>query len=168
MEEHQNAAETETVSAPFTYEKAEWQWQSALEAYCSQFQKTPDALTEADENQIWEYAGNHMAFFLTWLILHDGLGEMHQDAVQDMEAVKAKRMTGADFLMQHCDMVLCREDIAEHMLPFVDAYYEPQYLHDYGDYMKEAVLCTAFSWTDYEGFADKLDAAYRTYTGQEK
>lgn len=60
-------------------DKAEWQYDSAQKEYCEKFGKTPDSLTEQEQDIIWEYAGNHIAFFITWLVRHDYLGEMHYE-----------------------------------------------------------------------------------------
>ncbi len=155
----------ETPAEPFCADKAKWQWHSAVECYCEQFHKEPDQLTDEDEIIVWEFAGNHIAFFLTWLIRHDFLGEIHLNADESpaIEAVKQKTMTGAAFFSQYCDMVLCREDMAQCILPFVDAYYETNYLKDYGDYMQEKTLSVAFSWEDYAAFEPILEERYAAY-----
>ncbi len=164
-----NAVEAKAVSEsvirntvePFRVDKAEWQWDSAMENYCKQVGKSSDSLSDEDIEKIWQYAGHHIAFFLTWLIRHDFLGEDYgEEEANEIEAVKNKTITGHEFLEKYCDMVLCRKDISEKVLLFVDSYYETQYLKDYGNYMKEKVLSVAFSWEDYDGFEPVLDKAY--------
>lgn len=78
----------------FSADKAQWQWDSAMEIYCEQTGKNPDDLTEQDGDIIWEYSGNHIAHFLTWIIKNDLLSDMHDDVPEDIEAVKAETMTG--------------------------------------------------------------------------
>ena len=149
---------------PFVADKAEWQWDSALEFYCEDTGVEPDAVQEEHEDQIWERAGNHIAFFLTWLIRHDGLSSWHcQEDGDDIQAVKQKEMTGADFLANNCDMVLSREDIAKKFLSFVDAYYESRYMDDYTDFMGDNTLSATFSWEDYERFEPVLNRVYEAY-----
>ena len=46
-------------------DKAEWQYDSAMKEYCEATGKQQAELTSADQDTIWEYAGNHIAFFLT-------------------------------------------------------------------------------------------------------
>ncbi|MDO4155236.1 MAG: hypothetical protein Q4D37_00480 [Oscillospiraceae bacterium] len=162
---NENTNNAGTSAKPFHTDKAKWQWDSAMEYYCKRLDKNPDSLTDEDEVIIWECAGNHMAFFLTWLIRHDFLGEIHLEAEEApaIEAVKQKTMTGAAFFSQYCDMVLCREDMAACILPFVDAYYETNYSKDYCNYMQEKTLETPFSWEDYEAFEPILDKRYAAY-----
>lgn len=60
-------------------DKAEWQYDSAMKEYCEATGKQQAELTSADQDTIWEYAGNHIAFFLTWLIRRDLLGDFHHE-----------------------------------------------------------------------------------------
>ncbi len=60
-------------------DKAEWQYDSAMKEYCEATGKKQEELTPADEVTIWEYAGNHIAFFITWLTRHDLLGDLHHE-----------------------------------------------------------------------------------------
>lgn len=160
--ENEGADVIKKAVTPFHADKAKWQWESAMEFYCKQRGKSPDSITEEDHEMIWEYAGNHIAFFLTWLIRRDFLSDdLREDSDEsDIIAVKNKSMSGAEFLSKNCDMVLCRDDISEKVLPFMDSYYETQYLDYYGEYMKNKVLSTGFSWDDYEEFESILDQAY--------
>ena len=147
-------------------DKAEWQYDSAMKEYCEQTGKTPDTLTDADEKVIWEYAGNHIAFFMTWLIRHDLLGEIHhedEEEESDLQDVKDQKKTGMYILSTYCDMVFTDEDISEEALPFMEDYYEHQYLHDYGEVLREKVLAAGFSWDDYLKLEPIIDAAYKKF-----
>lgn len=156
--EKKNTAKTQKPLEKFSVDKAQWQWDSALENFCEQTQKSNDSLTEEDESVIWEYAAHHIAFFLTWLLRHDYLSEMHYNEYkQDIEAVKAKTMTGMEYLVTNCDMVLCKNDISDEVLVFVDTYYDVNYLSDYSDYMEDRALSTIFLWEDYERFEPILN-----------
>ena len=60
----------------FVHDKAEYQWESAVEEYCALHEidredLNLDELGEETEKVIWEFAGNHIAFFLIWLIQND-------------------------------------------------------------------------------------------------
>ena len=150
-----------------SFDKAEWQYDSARESYCEKYNKNPDSLTDEDEKTIWEFVGNHMAFFITWLIRHDLLGDLHhEDDVEenDLAAVKKQEKTGMDRLSKYCDMAFTDEDVCDEAAPFVEEYYNSSYLKDYcnciGD---EKVLSTTFSWEDYFKVEPVLDQAYKEY-----
>ncbi|MBP5309892.1 MAG: hypothetical protein ILN61_03110 [Lachnospiraceae bacterium] len=147
-------------------DKAEWQYDSAMKEYCDITDKQQGELTSDDENTIWEYAGNHIAFFITWLIRHDLIGDLHHEDAEeetDLEEVKEQKKTGMFILGKYCDMVLTDEDISEVALEFVEEYYEKQYLNDFGTVMDGKILCVGFSWDDYLKVEPFIDAAYKKY-----
>ena len=73
---------------PFEWDKAKYQWDSSAEEYCRQFNKTMDELEADDYDVIDEYAANHIAFFLTWIIQN---GFYSTDAPEDiLEAAEAE------------------------------------------------------------------------------
>jgi hypothetical protein len=150
-------------------DKAEWQYDSAKKFYCEKFGKDPEALTEDDEEIIWDYAGNHIAFFITWLIRRDLIGNLHleDDAEkQDLDAVRNMQKTGMDIFRKYCDMKFTEEDVAESALPFVQKYYEDGYTGDYCDQIGDSkVLTTAFSWSDYLKVESAIDQAYMDFEG---
>ena len=49
---------------PFTRDKAEWQYESAMLLYCNATGKQPEELEESDTDIIWENACNHCSMFL--------------------------------------------------------------------------------------------------------
>lgn len=144
-------------------DKAEWQYDSAQQYYCEQTGKKPEELTEQDAEIIWDYAGNHIAFFITWLLRHDLLGDIHNEddiESEDIEAVKNQEKTGMDIFRKYCDMAFTDEDVSDLVMDFVNEYYDKQYLKDYGEYMRDKVLSTGFSWDDYLGFEPVIDRAF--------
>lgn len=165
---YQNKEKANFDVESFTEDKAEWQYDSAQKEYCRQTGKSPAELTEQDEKIIWDYAGNHIAFFITWLLRHDYLGEMHYKNAheqKDIEAVKKQEKTGMDILRQYCDMRFTKEDVADQIIVFVEDYYEKDYVDDYSDYMGKKVLATDFSWDDYLAFEPILNSAFNCYCG---
>lgn len=176
-ESESESAETRTPEfsvCRFDSDQAEYQWDTALEKYCEEFNRSPEELTDEDEKIVWEYAGNHLAFFLTWIIQNDFIGELHEELgdEDDIEAVKREELRGIDFLMNNCDNMMTREDFSDEILDFVDAYYEENYMSDYSDFMEDKldkpVLGTAFSWEDYNAFKPVLDNAYKSYQNYKK
>jgi len=149
-------------------DKAEWQYDSAMKEYCEATGKKQEELTSADEDTIWEYAGNHIAFFITWLIRRDLLGDFHhedEEEEKDLREVKDQKKTGMYILRKYSDMVLTDEDISEDILGFVEDYYENQYLNDFVTAMDGKILSVSFSWDDYLKVEPLIDAAYRKYKG---
>lgn len=150
-------------------DKAEWQYDSAMKEYCELTGKKHSELVSADEDIIWEYSGNHIAFFLTWLIRHDLLGEFHHEDAEEeamLQEVKDQKKTGMDILSKYCDMVLTDEDVSEDALDFVEDYYDKQYLNDFGAVMDGKILCVSFSWDDYFSVEPYIDEAYKKFYGQ--
>lgn len=147
-------------------DKAEWQYASAQKEYCEKTGKTPDELTEQDEEIIWDYAGNHIAFFVTWLLRHDFLGGLHTEDEREakfIEAVKDQEKSGMDFFRKYCDMSFTEEDVSFLVSDFVRDYYSNDYFDDYCDHMDGKILTTAFSWDDYLGLEPVIDKAFERY-----
>ncbi|WP_310601533.1 DUF7832 domain-containing protein [Anaerosporobacter sp.] len=164
-QEHNNENER---NKKFEYDKSEWYWDSASERFCEEQNKTQEELTDEDNARIWEYAGNHIAFFVTWLIENDFyFGDGEDFFKEDLKLVKERKMTGKEFLTDNCDEVLSRGDICEEVLEFVDRYYIDKYMADYSDFVEEkikkSVYGIAFSWEDYDGVRKVIDDAYREH-----
>lgn len=145
-------------------DKAEWQYDTAMKIYCENTGKKPEELTEDDQEIIWEYSGNHIALFITWLIKHDYMGEIHHEEKSEeaeLEAVKNQEKTGMDILRKYCDMRFTQEDVSDNALFFVQDYYENKYMNDYSDMMGESkILSTGFSWDDYLKIEPVIDEAF--------
>lgn len=159
---------TNTVK-PFAGDKAKYQWDSSAKEYCRQFNKSIEELELVDYNIIDEYSGNHIAFFLTWIIQNGfyDLVDTPKEIAEAIEAVNSERMTGIDFLMHYCDGVLSREDLDPGIYEFVDMYYEPDYLNDYTRFVENGLhkkaLGIRFSWEEYDRFKHIIDNAYAKY-----
>ncbi len=156
----------------FMHDKAEYQWESALEEYCAlhgitQEELNLDELDEEAETVIWEFAGNHIAFFLIWLIQNDFFKVEEVDE-EGCSLIREEKINGVDFLMNYCDGVLPSILMKDEILDFVDEYYEGQgYFRDYCGFiekeMGETVLRVRFSWEMYHQFAPVIDNAYKAY-----
>ncbi len=59
------------------FDKADYYCEKAREAYCQTAAKGESSLTEDDEYEITRRAGNHIGFFLTWIVRRGFAGEMH-------------------------------------------------------------------------------------------
>lgn len=54
--------------------------------------------------------------FLTWVIDNGFYGNIHYEASDDIQLVKARKMTGTEFLAKHCDYRLSDEDFSPEIL----------------------------------------------------
>ena len=137
-------------------DRADWHWESAENEFRETHGITSE-LTQEQINQIWLLAGNHIGLFIQWIIDRGFEGE---DAVpEDCAKVRARQMTGTEYLMIDCDGKLWESDIREDVLPFVMAYYYDE-SGEYVDYNKPRF------WIDMNEFLlevipkDKYDQAF--------
>ncbi len=120
-----------------------------------------------------ENGGTHIGMFLAWAI-HRGLeGEvLREDFADELAAVRARRMTGRQFLFECCDGKLTRDDFSDDGNAFATAYYESEdeewgYMPDYAqlfDGQGETLYHVADSWENFDRMAaiiDKRLAEYR-------
>lgn len=161
------------MAKKFDFDKAQWQWESACDIYCKQFNKEKTKLTEEDNNIIFNYGANHISFFLTWLIDNDFLSPLHRDEKnKDIDLVKNRKMTGFEYLQEYCDLVLSREDMARKIVKFSDYFYD-DYIYEYCNAMEKdlgrEVLGCCFDWKDYEYIRKNvIDVAYGKFLEEKK
>ena len=153
-------------SQPFKADKAEWQYETAMEYYCIETGKMREELTQEDADIICERACNHLSMFLTWAIIKGHCGKVHLE--EEPDAVRQlinMEISGTDFFIKYCDCKLWREDLSETILPFVDAYYESRYLNDYVSVTRNKLhkepLTSSFSWDSYEVYEKMINRAYK-------
>ncbi|NUP09159.1 MAG: hypothetical protein HOW73_24170 [Polyangiaceae bacterium] len=113
-----------------------------------------------------ECGGTHIGMFLAWAI-HSGLegDELREDAAAALEEVRARRMTGRDFLFNQCDGKFWESDLSEEGNEFAKWYYAPDtaYLADYerelGDGL-ETLYHVADTWENYDKLAKVIDQRF--------
>ena len=93
-----NSSKSQEESQRFTYEKAEWQWNSVEEDYCKINNIAKELLTPEDEDKIYEYCGMHMAYFLNWAIRNDFLSKGQRKEKELFEKIKQEKRMLVDFL----------------------------------------------------------------------
>ena len=150
------------------FDRVDYYCDKARKVYCQTEAKEESALTEDDEYEITRRAGNHIGFFLTWIVRRRFNGELHREIPEILEAVKAGRLLGVDFFLRYCDGKFWDEDLCPEILPFVEDYYGGgQYWTDYVGWVLDD-LCDlplefVGSWEDYLQFEPVLDQAYQDY-----
>ncbi|CAA9195920.1 DUF7832 domain-containing protein [Flavobacterium collinsii] len=112
----------------------------------------PDGLP--DEN-----ASTHIGMFLTWCIDHDLLSEEHlEGSEEEIDAVKNRELTGAEFLISNCDEKFTQYDLNDIGNAFAKAYYEDEsnfakkfgaYCDDYAKHFDKEAEKKGF---EYESF----------------
>ena len=99
--------------------------------------------------------GTHIGIFLAWVIHNDLIGEFHMmRSVGSIEAVKARKMSGTEFLERECDEKFWNEDLNDTGNEFAKYYYESgKYFEDYASVLAEN-LPTLYhvqdTWENYE------------------
>ncbi len=150
---------------PFLADKADYYHEEVYSIYVAQ--KNPKDFTPEDENIIWDYASNHIAMFLTWVIDNGFYGEIHNEATDDIQLVKERKMTGMEFLAKHCDYQLTDEDFSPEILPFVECYYFQKYIRQYNRLFSKKAMAplhpSPFSWDDYRLIAKCITRNYRIW-----
>lgn len=155
----------------FTGDRSDYHWKKAADEYCkiNERKRRNLSLSNVDEpgdSIIWEYAGNHIAFFLAWIVQNSFYNE-EIFGEEEIKLLQNEKISGTDFLSDYCDNRLDREFMSREILDFVDYYYEKNYFHDYCNFiekeMKETVLAIRFSWDMYHQFVPVLNYAYREY-----
>lgn len=135
-------------------DKAEWQYDSALESYCEIYKISEKDFTEEDERMVWNYASNHITMLVTWLALNHYLSDFHYEDEDEAKFIKDlidRKVSGFDFFETYFDLALTDEDIREDVLVTISTYHENQYFDDYCNCIN--ALETPFSWEDYDKVA---------------
>lgn len=151
---------------PCSFDHADYYFEDAMDSYCELYDKSESELTDSDRDEIMRYAGNHIGFYITWVIRKGELGSMHTDdprAAAAAERVKKGELPGVDFLMQFCDGRLNPEDMSGPMAEFTAEIYD-DYFKLYSEFVIDEIndLPLEFigSWEDYLAFEPVLDRLY--------
>lgn len=155
---------------PNCFDKADYYFEDAMRSYCELYGKKESDLTDADREEIMKYAGNHIGFFIAWVIRRDRLGSMHRsnpNAMAAAEKVKTGEMPGIDFLMEYCDGRLLPEDMSDETVSFAVKIYD-DYFRIYGEFVINELYDLPFefigTWEDYLAFEPTLDRLYKNVT----
>ena len=150
----------------FAIDRIDDYYDKALEVYCDLKEVSPDKLTGEELQEVYLYAGNHIGFFVAWVIKHDFIGVEHRDN-EGINKVKEETMTGTEYLIEYCDTKFWSEDVLESLIPFIKEYYLTSYFKDYCDWVINELcdLPMEFigTWEDYYEFEPIIDDAYKRF-----
>lgn len=115
-----------------------------------------------------ENGGTHIGMFLAWAILNGLQGEFHnEESPDELAAVRARQMTGLEFLFQACDGKFWRDDLSAEGNEFAAAYYSGEGGQGYGAYIEDyegalahglpTIYHVADTWAIYDVIAPVID-----------
>ncbi len=167
---------TEVDSVPeFKCDIVKWHYTRAESVYRAQENKIEgEELEDSDMEIICEYAGNHIAYFITWLIENNfynvdaAVGPDRIEEVNEaIKKVKSKKITGYTFLSEYCDKKFYKKDVVEDVRDFVSSYYNDKFKVDYKGFIQmslgKEVNGLVFSWDEYESFSGMIDIAFENH-----
>jgi hypothetical protein len=136
------------------YDKAEWHYDGDY----------PEDLP--DEN-----GATHIGMFLAWIVLHKLEGELQRDEWPEALAeLRARRITGRDFLMKQCDGALGEDELSPEGNDFAAAYYaSDQYLNDYTNVLGgdlPTLYHVTDSWENYDIIARVIDRRFKEWKAE--
>lgn len=166
------------IAHRFECDGAAWTWESAAEEYCRIHGKTLEELTEYDNDKIYDYAGNNIVYFLTWIIKNDLYSEyFRQEYGMDMIGeIKNEKTNPVEFFGAYMERFFSVDDLSERILPFMNSYYvleascrNGKYRYYWDDYYEtirnddHIVYCIDFSWDIYHRLEEKINERYKYF-----
>lgn len=111
-----------------------------------------------------EAGATHCGIFLAWALLADLGGDYHTvDSAEDLERLRARRLTPGEYFLMVCDGKLTDEDFNAEGNDFAGSYYQlgdAGFIGDYQQYLAKG-LATEYhvedSWTSYDKLKPVLD-----------
>jgi hypothetical protein len=117
-----------------------------------------------------ENGGTHIGFFLAWVLLNGMESDtLRKEATDAIEKVRAREMTGREFLFSFCDEKLLSVDLNSAANSFAQAYYD-RYLGDFEaafDSLAPSTYEVADNWANYDLIAQVISRRYQEYGSTE-
>jgi hypothetical protein len=113
--------------------------------------------------------GTHIGFFVAWLVLNGHFeSALYEEHPGEVAALRARRMTGRDFLFDVLDEKLLEEDLTEAGHRFAQAYYDEIYFDDYVDFLVPEEMDSLYrvddTWANYDKLAQRIDQRYAAWS----
>lgn len=101
-------------------------------------------------------AATHTGMYLAWAILRGLAGEAFADPEdgRPLAELRARRTTGREVLLDHCDGKLSDDDLNERGNAFTQAYYERHFVKDYERLFQDQMPNTGHPTADFCGVPD--------------
>jgi hypothetical protein len=117
-----------------------------------------------------EASATHIGMFMAWMILHEMVSDRHREEDADAIAkVKAREMTGAQFVIDALDCKLLDDDFSDLGNAFAASYYETDYYRDYMEAMgvdnetADDFCRVADTWANFAKIARVLDLRFDAF-----
>ena len=115
-----------------------------------------------------ENGGTHIGMFLAWAIINHLEGsELQEDVADSLERVRARQMTGRDFLFKECDEKFWEADLNDEANAFAKYYYtEELYLKDYAlEFAKDGptMYHVADTWENFDRIAKIITSRFTAW-----
>jgi hypothetical protein len=119
-----------------------------------------------------ENGGTHIGMFLAWAIMNGLEGdELQEDSAPSLAAVRARQMTGRQFLFRECDEKLWEADFNDEGSAFATAYYQTSnqdfsYHADYGRIFEDVLPGTYYvedTWQNYDKIAAEITRRFEEW-----
>ncbi len=111
-----------------------------------------------------EAAATHAGIFLAWSLLAGLGGEYHVvDSAEDLERLRARKLTPGEYFLAVCNGRLTDEDLSAEGNAFARAYYQQDgasFIRDYQEYLAKGLPSeyhVADSWTSFDKLQPVLD-----------
>lgn len=127
-----------------------------------------------------ENGGTHIGLFLAWIIRNGLEGqELREDSADALGRVRARTMTGREFLFEECDEKFWNDDLNEEGLAFTLAYYSGpggegygEYIEDYMQALETETLPSLYhvedTWENYDKLAPLIDERFAAWKASPK
>lgn len=111
-----------------------------------------------------ENGGTHIGMFLAWAILSGLEGKFHrEESPATLAAVRARQMTGCQFLFEQCDEKFWDEDLSIEGNAFAKVYYN-RYLEDYEHTFKRfPAYHVEDTWQNYDKIAPIISQRFEEW-----
>lgn len=169
IEVDMNSGFEDMQKAPIRVNQIDVVYDNALEVYCELKNVTPEEMNEEQKYELNLYAGNHIGFFVAWLIKHNYLSDKYKDC-EGVQRVKEETMTGTEFLLEYCDGELWTDDMVEPVGVFACRYCKTTYFRDYIGWVLDELCDIPMefigTWEDYHNFEPVIDRKFEEFQKQ--
>jgi len=117
-----------------------------------------------------EAGATHIGMFMAWMILHEMVSDdARQSNAEALATVKAREMTGAEYVIDMQDCKLFDDDLNDLGNEFAASYYESGYYADYAEAMgvdndtADDFCRVEDTWANYAKIARVLDQRFDAF-----
>lgn len=121
-----------------------------------------------------ENGGTHIGMFLAWAIINNLEGDLHkeEESIEAVEDVRKRKITGRDYLFEHCDEKFWEVDLNESGNAFAKSYYGDDgeiglYLEDYANVLceddEQKIYYVEDTWENFDKLAPVISQRFEKW-----